>query len=149
MLTTVALTWNEDMRCTLVAGDKRVLPDGDSHPVALLAPNVVVAFTVEAGRSVELVVFRTSPPVGSWPEIILGVDQPVQVLLRIRGRRRIIRVERAIRFLNRCCIDLERPSDMFWSYLSSFAYRRWSPLRISLVIDLLERPFGSVSSQAS
>jgi hypothetical protein len=139
METTAALTWNGYMRGTLVAGKAVEVADAALRPIALLAPEVVATYIVETDSSVELAVFRTAPPAGKWLETIPGVDQPVQILLRVRGRRRIIRVERAIRFLVRCDIDLERPSDGFWGRLSYFAHRRWIPLRIPMVIDLLER----------
>jgi hypothetical protein len=144
MLTTVTLGWDVNELRTLVAGEPVTIREDAPRPIALLPPRIVAAYMSEAGRSVGLIVFRTAPAPDAWRIGVRGVDLPVEFLLEIWGRRRIIRIQRALRFLKRCGIELERPPYGFWSDLSWRAHSRRNPLRIPMVIDLLER-YGVIS----
>jgi hypothetical protein len=138
LLTAVQLRYDPEIRCKLVAGTPEATENGRRGPIALFSSRQVVAYTIEAGSSVRLFLFRTTPRSDQTAAKVAGVVPSVELLLDVSGRRRTTRVVRVLRSLHRWGIPLERLAPPFWARLASLAAAR-SLLRQSLTGELLVR----------
>ena len=134
MKTAVQLRSGGAMQCELVCGEPGFIAAGARGPVALFAPDEVVAYLVCSRERPTLFVFRTLAVDDKWAASVPGVHPRVRLLVHVRSVTRVRAMRRLFGSLARRALAPSALSDGFYVRISHAVGGRTDQARLRALL---------------
>jgi len=135
MKTAVQLRSGGDVQCELVCGEPVSVASGARGPVALFAPDEVVAYLVRTAARRTLFVFRTLVVDDTWAASVPGVLPRVRLLVHVCSAKRVRAVGRLFGYLARKTLAPSALSDAFYARVSHLVGGRTDAARLRALLQ--------------
>jgi hypothetical protein len=133
--TAVQLRSGGDVQCELVCGEPVSVAAGARGPVALFAPDEVVAYLVRTVTRRTLFVFRTLVVDDRWAASVPGVHPRVRLLVHVCSAKRVRAVRRLFGSIARKALPPSALSDGFYARVSHLAGGRTDAARLRALLQ--------------
>ena len=118
MKTAVQLRSGGELQCELVCGRPEATVPGVLGPVALFAPDEIVAYVVASPTRRQLFVFRTLVVDDRCAARVPGVHPRVRLLVHVQSARRVWAMKRLLAYLAKRTLSPSELSDGFYARVS-------------------------------